>query len=255
MKYAVMSDAHSNPKALELALADAEKMGCERFVFLGDITGYGYDVKKTLNLVRNRFQVVLKGNHDSVCLGEESEAEVSLNPNYDIDVAQGRVLSERARKWLKSRPYTHEESGAAFTHGDFIDPSHWGYIMRARNASESFLIREESLMFCGHTHYATLWEELDADHNVHEERLFKYPAIEPELKTIKLRKGRRYIVNVGSVGYPRNEYCSVYVIWDTEARTIGFRRLPFDFKNYVLEMVKHKVDLPMWLMQLLMSAR
>ena len=98
MKYAIMSDAHSNPKALEIALADAVEQGCERFIFLGDITGYGYDVKKTLNLVRRRFQVVLKGNHDSACLGLEPKWVTDYCRNYDIDLAQGRTLSERAVK-------------------------------------------------------------------------------------------------------------------------------------------------------------
>ena len=254
MKYAIMSDAHSNPKALEIALADAVEQGCERFIFLGDITGYGYDVKKTLNLVRRRFQVVLKGNHDSACLGLEPKWVTDYCRNYDIDLAQGRTLSERAVKWLKARPFTHSEAGAAFTHGDFLDPSDWGYILRVREASESLQVRKEDLLFCGHTHAATLWET-NADGGVAERRLFKYPAFEPELKTVKLVKGRRYIVNVGSVGYPRNDFCSTYAIWDPTACEVSFRRLPFDFKGYTMEMIKHTVDLPNWLVELWSVAR
>ena len=249
-----MSDAHSNPRALETALADAEGLGCERFVFLGDITGYGYDVRKALNLVRRRFQIVLKGNHDSACLGQEPPMVLELCRNYDIDVAQGRTLSERASKWLRSRPFVHSESGAAFTHGDFVDPSQWGYIMRSREARESFLVRRESLLFCGHTHVAALWE-LDEDCNVRQDRLFRRPAFEPELKEVALVEGRRYIVNVGSVGYPRNDYCATYVIWDPEERRVSFRRLPFDFRNYVLDMVRNKVELPGWLVQLFVNDR
>ena len=48
MKYAIMSDAHANPRALTTALEDAAKFGCRKYALLGDITGYGYDVRTTL---------------------------------------------------------------------------------------------------------------------------------------------------------------------------------------------------------------
>ena len=78
MKYAIMSDAHANPLALKTALADARSLGCEKFIFAGDITGYGYDAKTTLNLVRENFDVVLLGNHDSACAGLEPAWEVQM---------------------------------------------------------------------------------------------------------------------------------------------------------------------------------
>ena len=87
MKYAIMSDAHANPKALETALADAHRARCGKFILLGDVTGYGYDPKRTLELVRKNFDVVLMGNHDSACVGLEPEWEVKVNYNYDFDRA------------------------------------------------------------------------------------------------------------------------------------------------------------------------
>ena len=71
MKYAIMSDAHANPLALETALADARAARCGKFILLGDVTGYGYDPKRTLDIVRRNFDVVLMGNHDSACAGLE----------------------------------------------------------------------------------------------------------------------------------------------------------------------------------------
>ena len=116
MIYAIMSDAHANPAALEAAVVDARSRGCGRFVLLGDVTGYGYDVKSTLKLVRENFDVVLMGNHDSACLGLEPEYEVSSNHNYWVDVKQREVLSEEGRKWLRDRPYLHVEGDMAFVH-------------------------------------------------------------------------------------------------------------------------------------------
>ncbi len=70
---------------------------------------------------------------------------------------------------------------------------------------------------------------------------------------ILLRMMRRCL-NVGSVGYPRHDFCSSYVIYDTRSHTITIRRLPFDFKHYIELMVAHKIDIPDWLAVLLMSA-
>ena len=201
MKLAVMSDVHANPKALETALADARGQGCERFVMLGDVTGYGYDAKTALDMVRGTFDAVLLGNHDSACAGLEPEWEVIANRNYSIAA------------------------------------------------------RAERLLFCGHTHHAAVWE-LDglALRARFEKRLFR-PVEKAESVSLGLAKGRRYVINVGSVGYPRVDLCSTYAIWDTERSLVVIRRLPFDFKGYIDEMVSRKIDLPFWLVDLLMSAR
>ncbi len=84
--------------------------------------------------------------------------------------------------------------------------------------------------------------------------LFKSAALKSESKSFKPRKGRRYIVNVGSVGYPRHDLCSTYVIWDPEADRVTFRRLPFDFKGYIDGMLANKLNLPNWLLELLLVA-
>ena len=107
MKYAIMSDVHANPAALEKALKDSRAVGCEKFILLGDITGYGYDPKRALELVRENFDVVLMGNHDSACLGLEPEWEVEGNINYDLDRKAHEQLSESELEWLRERRYLH----------------------------------------------------------------------------------------------------------------------------------------------------
>lgn len=91
-------------------------------------------------------------------------------------------------------------------------------------------------MFCGHTHETAAWALTG-----------KGECRRMEAKDFKLRKGWRYIVNVGSVGYPRHEPFSAYVIWDAESDRVTFRRLPFDFKGYARQMLARNVDLPGWL--------
>lgn len=255
MRYAIMSDVHSNPAALETALGDARAQGCGKFILLGDITGYGYDAKKALGAVRKNFDIVLLGNHDSACLGRETSICDLQNPNYDIDRAQRLQLTKTDLKWLGARKFLKVVDGMALAHGDFASPESWGYIIDERDALDSFLAREEDLMFCGHTHHLAVWRRCGSSpaECVSESRLAKLPAAAESI-VFKRRKGERYIVNVGSVGYPRNDWCSSYAICDPESDEFTLRRLPFDFRGYISNMQKRGVGLPPWLCRLLLAA-
>lgn len=253
MKYAVMSDVHSNPHALEAALADARSLGCEKFAMLGDVTGYGYDGPGAMALVRRSFGVALMGNHDSACAGLESELEVRCNPNYRTDRMQREEFGAEDLDWLRGLPYTHREEGlgAEFAHGNFRDPKSWDYVFTAQDAAMSMRSCGARLMFCGHTHTAGVWERgedgtTEASPGFRD-RLFGSPEEADDMAEVKLRDGVRYLVNVGSVGYPRNDYCTTYGIWDVEAGTVGIRRLPFDFAGYVKRMVWKGAPIPEWL--------
>ena len=104
MKYAIMSDAHANPLALKTALADARSLWCEKFIFAGDITGYGYDAKATLDMVRENFDVVLLGNHDSACAGLEPAWEVQMISSYALDREARDKLSRDDIEWMRTLP-------------------------------------------------------------------------------------------------------------------------------------------------------
>lgn len=254
MKYAIMSDVHANPAALETALLDARAVGCGKFILLGDVTGYGYDPKRTLEIVRRNFDVVLIGNHDSACVGLEPEWEVVMNNNYDFDRMAREQLSEEEREWLRGREYLHEEDGFVCTHGDFTQPNMWNYILFGDAAERNFQARAESLMFCGHTHHASIWERTEKGPcRLKMEKRFRQPVVKAGSISFKLNPASRYIVNVGSVGYPRNDLCGAYGIFDTEARRVTIRRLPFDFKSYITEMTARNLKLPGWLCRLLLA--
>ena len=248
MKYAIMSDAHANPKALETALEDARAAGCSRFMLLGDITGYGYDPKKTLDAVRRNFDIVLMGNHDSACSGLEPEWVVGHNINYRLDRKARSLLTDQDRLWLQSRSHLHVEDGFACAHGDFTQPRAWNYVTCREEAMQNFLSRTEGVMFCGHTHEAAIWELTGKGvcRRKFDARLGRIPET-AESVSFTLNHASRYIVNVGSVGYPRHDYCSSYGMFDTDRRRIAIRRLPFDFKSYFIEMVDRNLQPPGWL--------
>jgi len=258
MIYAVMSDAHANPKALEFALADARRRGCERFVLLGDITGYGYNVKDTIRLVRENFDVVLMGNHDSACLGLEPRFEVQTNRNYRVDLMHREQLSGEEKDWLRARPYDCAEGDALFVHGDSTDPRAWNYILTSEMVAVNLLACPRPILFCGHSHHAAVWEmlkgpafstrNLDVRCGPRLLRSLSKPAKDKvDEHTIKLNERGRYIVNVGSVGYPRNDLCCTYAIYDTSARKVSIRRFPIRLRSYAEDLESAGIELPLWL--------
>ena len=256
MKYAIMSDVHANPAALETALADARALGCEKFAMLGDITGYGYDAKRALDIVRENFDIVLMGNHDSACLGMERSSGDLVCASYDLDRKCRGALADDDVKWLRDRRLSCVADGMAFVHGDFSRPRAWNYISEPAVAAVNFAARRERLLFCGHTHHAEVWG-LSCEKMISrpsDARLKGVPEA-PETIEFKLEKGARYIVNVGSVGYPREDLCATYAVCDPKADEIAIRRLPFDFKSYIMAMLERDIELPGWLASLLTSAR
>jgi len=252
MRYAILSDAHSNPAALETALSDARDCGCRRFVFLGDITGYGYDARTALGIVRRNFDIVLMGNHDSACAGLESAWTVMTNPNYDIDRAQRDFLEGDDIKWLRALPYDFSCKYFAASHGDFVQPKSWNYILSTELAIPNFFARTERLMFCGHTHHVAIWEATEKGvFRGKLENRFAMPTAKPESVSFTLKAGSRYIVNVGSVGYPRVDLCMSYAMFDTETKRVTIRRLPFAFDKYIESMRSSGTPLPAWLRHLM----
>lgn len=254
MKYAVISDIHANPAALRMALDDAKEQGCDRVVCLGDVTGYGYDPHASLDIVRRNVGFCLMGNHDSACVGLEPEWEVRLNSNYGEDVRAREKLSAGEKAWLSGLPYIHAENGAAFTHGFFMHPESWGYVLSENDAEMNFRAREERILFCGHTHHACVWTR-DARGRVTRKTLldmFHEAAEVADGFTIKMKEGCRYLVNAGSVGYPRRDLVGCYAIWDVDASTVTMRRIPFNLVEYAQKLLNNNVRVPIWLNDILL---
>lgn len=218
MVYAILSDLHANESALRHVLADARANGAERVVCLGDIVGYGPLPRETLALIRREAALVLAGNHDDAVTGR-------IDASSFIDLAGDAVrrhrdaLSSADLAWLGSLPYTGAIEGACATHGDLTSPQDFCYVESEDDARANFEATDAQLVFVGHTHVPALFVTGQSG---------AVYAVAPQDFT--LEDGKRYIVNPGSVGYPRESHgeChSSYVLYDSCARTVTFRFLPF----------------------------
>ena len=218
MRYAIFSDVHANPTALEKVVADARSCGIEEFVCLGDTVGYGPLPSEAVAAVHSIAHIVLAGNHDAAVSG-------SFNTSDFIDIAgeaalrHRRTLSRKNLAWLRSLPTSASIADAALVHGDLTDPGAFNYVDSEDSAAANFAATDAQIVFVGHTHVPEMFV-VGTSGNVH--RLAPQDFV--------LEDGKRYIVNVGSVGYPRESdgtCLSSYVIYDTDEKTVRFRFLPF----------------------------
>lgn len=218
MKYAILSDIHANVEALRRVLDDAARNAADRIVCLGDVVGYGPLPAETLALVRRTASLVLAGNHDDAVSGRGS-SEAFNGLAADAVTRHRAALSADDLAWLKALPYVGTLDSARAAHGDFVDPPKFYYVDDAEGAAANFAATDAPLLFVGHTHVPALAVVGDSG-TVH--------LTDPQDFTLESNK--RYIVNPGSVGYPReaNGICqSSYVLYDSTARTVEFRFLPF----------------------------
>ena len=218
MRYAVISDIHANVEALRRVLCDAAQNGAQSVVCLGDVVGYGPLPAETLTLVRNSAALTVAGNHDDA-VSWRGDAAAFNGLAADAVTRHREALSSEQLDWLKSLPYVGEIEGAILAHGDFVEPEKFYYVDDADGAAANFDATSAQLMFVGHTHVPALAVVGDSG-TAH----FTGP------QDFTLEPNKRYIVNPGSVGYPReaNGVCqSSYVIYDSTAHTVEFRYLPF----------------------------
>jgi len=210
MKIAFISDIHSNLQALTAALADADSRGIDQIYCLGDIVGYGGSPNECVDLVRQRASAVVLGNHDLAGLNP-SEGDYFTKPGRIAAEWTNKTLTEENRKFLSALPYTLEVEPCTLAHASPKDPTTWQYVSSIDAARAQFAHFTTKLCFIGHTHVPVVCGE--------------------DLTTFKFKKERRFLINPGSVGQPRDGNPKLsYGILDTDAWSYENVRVAYDFR-------------------------
>jgi diadenosine tetraphosphatase ApaH/serine/threonine PP2A family protein phosphatase len=218
VRYGVIGDIHGNLQALEAVLADLTGAGVDQVLCVGDVVGYGADPEACLRLVEERCAAVVGGNHDCA-VGGQSPLDL-FNP-YARRALEWTTeqLSTASRETLAQFPLTAQMNGFALVHSSFFAPERFDYIFAPSQARVCFLRQEAPLAFFGHTHIPIAFFHTDPVTFSQEAEL----TIDPQIKTL---------VNVGSVGQPRDEdarACSV--LYDSDRRTVSIRRVTYDIQG------------------------
>ncbi len=236
MKFAILSDIHANLEALKNVLRDIEQQGVEKIHFLGDVVGYGCNPNKCIKLVNEHCEIKLLGNHDYAAMGLESTSSF----NQVAQTSMEWTIEKLTKKSL--RTLADFELDAVYldyrlVHASPGHPEQWNYILNRDQAAEEFDKFDESVCFLGHSHLPVIFI-LDEEGSITQSGRQKLTISDKE----------RYIVNVGSVGQPRdNDPRSCYVIVDHENREIEYRRVEYDI-NKVQEKMR-KAMLPDFLIE------
>jgi predicted phosphodiesterase len=215
MRYAIIADIHANLEAFNTVLADAKAMNCTHYACLGDVVGYNANPKECLDIVRSMNMPCVKGNHDEYC-SAETDLE-GFNPHAQEAINWTRdQLTEEDRKWLRDLRYIRLVASFSIVHATLDGPQRWGYVFDKLAAAASFTYQNTSVCFFGHTHVPVAFVR---DALVRGGTYSKF----------KTEPGKKYFVNVGSVGQPRdgNPKAS-YVVYDLDEGSIEIRRLDYD---------------------------
>ncbi len=241
MRYAIVSDIHSNIESLQRAFAlmsDDDRVLC-----LGDVVGYGPNPNECVELLRSRVEQAVLGNHDLAALENFGVEYFNDAARAAITWTQG-VLSEENRAWLNALSYEIRYPDFLMVHGAPVD--YFEYILDKRTAAKAFALTDAPLVFIGHTHIAEYWVQ-EPDGSVGHRHM-------QHGGELKLEEGRRYIIDVGSIGQPRdlNPEAS-FAFYDARNRVVEWVRYP-----YPIGEVQHKIHeahLPEYLAMRLESGR
>ena len=223
-RYAILSDIHSNIEALDAALALTR--ADDKLLCLGDIVGYGPNPNECIEKIRERGTVTILGNHDVAAIDNFGLQYFNPAAREAMRWTQ-RVISEDNSAWLNSLGYEFRMPEFLLVHG--APQNYFEYILDKAGAARAFAATDAPIVFIGHTHIAEYYA-LEPDGSITHKHL-------QQGGQLVLEAGSRYIVNVGSVGQPRdlNPRAS-FGLYDSETRTVNIVRF-----DYAIARVQEKI--------------
>lgn len=215
MKYAILADIHGNLEALQVVLEDCKAQGATHYACLGDVVGYNANPKECLDIIRGMGMPCVKGNHDEYCSTDTALDGFNAHAAEAVEWTR-QQLSEEDRQWLRDLKYLRLVANFTIVHATLDVPQRWGYVFDKLAAAASFTYQNTSVCFFGHTHVPVAFIR---DTVVRGGTYSKF----------KVEPGRKYFVNVGSIGQSRDGVAkATYVIYDMNEGTIELRRLDYD---------------------------
>ncbi len=218
-RVAVFSDIHGNLPALERVLAEIDASDVDFIVCCGDVVGYGAHPNECCELLRARNIPTIAGNHDYAALS-------LIDITYFNDIAKRsiqwtrKVLKPENEKFLRDLPLSIEVADMLFVHASPRSPEAWNYVITLGDARQSFKSFGQRVCFIGHSHTPFVVENLDGDLTC------------PTSPVVEVKPGRRYLVNVGSVGQPRDRNPDACLcIYDREKHLLEIRRVEYDLER------------------------
>lgn len=218
MRFAIFGDIHANLEALEAVLADARGQSCTHHACLGDVVGYNANPHECCQLIRSLDCPIVKGNHDEQAAMVESLD--SFNPLAEAALAWTRnQLTPEDKAWLREIRLVRQVRDFTIVHATLDTPHKWGYVFNQLDAAASFSYQRTSVCFFGHTHAPRAYIRDGA-------------VISMAFERLKFEMGKKYFINCGSVGQPRDgDWRAAYVVYDVTRNVVELRRVEYDIRT------------------------
>ncbi len=232
MRIAIISDVHSNYEALTAVLDHCKFNRVHRYICLGDVVGYGAEPNRCCELIREHCSVTLMGNHDAAVIG-------AMDTEHYYPAARQALfwtreqLSRENFEWLYGLPYTYEYDNLGFYHSAPIMPSGFIYAVAQEVAQAHLKVydRMKEFTFVGHSHLTTQF--LLSNRRVKD--MTGKPA--------SGQSERKWIINVGSVGQPRDQDArACFGIFDTDGQTFEHVRIAYDVESSAARIIRAGLD-------------
>ncbi|MFH1771412.1 MAG: metallophosphoesterase [Candidatus Omnitrophota bacterium] len=228
MRYAIFSDIHGNLEAFSSLIESLNETQIDKFIFIGDIIGYGADPCQCISMLKSMNPAAIAGNHDWAVTGR-------LSLDYFNSVARQALLWTKKQlgneelKYLDTFTLVHDEDDFVCVHGSLREPEKFNYVWDIEDASYNFSLFQKKICFLGHSHKMAAYF---IDERSKEARILLHKGeIQTYLSgfTIHLKENERYLINVGSVGQPRDEDPRLSMcIYDSQKKEIELRKLSYD---------------------------
>ena len=221
MRYLILSDIHSNLEAFDAVLRAAPPDTFDRVILLGDLVGYGADPNAVIDRVREVApHVIVRGNHDKVASGVES-AEGFNDAARHAAMWTLEALRPENREFLSGlRPGPAVVNGEIeVCHGSPLDEDE--YVFEPTDAIEAIRMADTPVCFFGHTHVQIVYWLSGSS--------FDLIVMGPDpVMTLILDVDKRYLINPGSVGQPRDgDPRAAYATYDSATRELTLCRVPY----------------------------
>jgi predicted phosphodiesterase len=216
MRIAVISDIHANLEATEACFKKIDELKPDEIVCLGDMVDYGVQPNECVDIIRSRVKHVVLGNHDEAQF--DYEVAEGFSDNAHVSSLHTRtIINKEHVEYFKTLPRTLKLKNLFFVHGSPSEPEYYSYVLTPYMAEMNFPYFKEQICFIGHSHLPVIFEQ-----NMYDVRETEQDFLDPL---------KRYIINVGSVGQPR----------DRDPR-LSFGLLDTKTCKYVNVRVKYDVD-------------
>jgi len=222
MKYGILGDIHSNLSALEAAVGVLQEERVDVIISVGDVVGYGAAPADCIALLKEIDAVTVKGNHDAAAAGQIDLMYFNQFAREAVKWTQA-VLEKDDLEWLGSLPLTVDFEDCSVAHGTYFKPELFDYINSPSDGDPSLDAMRRPVCFIGHTHVPRMLLRLADD---------PHRTAYTTEDFVDLREVNKALINVGSVGQPRDDDPRAAVaLFDSNEDTVALRRIEYDIER------------------------